>query len=64
MHPYNEIFSNFLIYHLRSGFMIKMNKNLILLTGILLLLAITGCDKFGKKGQTPISEADLRKAKQ
>jgi len=41
--------------------MIKMNKNLILLTGILLLLAITGCDKFGKKGQTPISEADLRK---
>ncbi|MBI2523461.1 hypothetical protein HYW19_03655 [Candidatus Woesearchaeota archaeon] len=38
-----------------------MNKKIILITGILLLLAITGCNKFGKGGQTPISDADLRK---
>jgi len=41
-----------------------MNKKIILMAGILLLLVFTGCDKInktGKKGQTPISEVDVRK---
>jgi len=43
-----------------KNFSIKMNKKLIFMIGILLLLAVAGCQG-GKKDQSPISDVDIRK---